>query len=72
VGLEQEEFLTVLRAAEETDTTQENIQDWLQLDDGFLVLFVDTRVTVRLEELGQLKNTVASSGIEPATFRLAA
>jgi hypothetical protein len=24
----------MLRAAEETETTQENIQDWLQLDDG--------------------------------------
>jgi hypothetical protein len=27
---------------------------------------------VRLEELGQLKNPMASSGIEPATFQLAA
>jgi hypothetical protein len=26
----------VLRAAGETETTQENIQDWLQLDDGDL------------------------------------
>jgi hypothetical protein len=24
----------VLRAAEETETTEENIQDWLQLDEG--------------------------------------
>jgi hypothetical protein len=24
----------VLRAAGETDTTQENIQDWLELDEG--------------------------------------
>jgi hypothetical protein len=24
----------VLRAAAETETTQENIQDWLQLDEG--------------------------------------
>jgi hypothetical protein len=24
----------VLRAAGETETTQENIQDWLELDDG--------------------------------------
>jgi hypothetical protein len=31
MGLEQEEFQTVLRAAGETETTQENIQDWLQL-----------------------------------------
>jgi hypothetical protein len=31
----------VLRAAEETETTQENIQDWLQLDEtdtGFQLL----------------------------------
>jgi predicted DsbA family dithiol-disulfide isomerase len=34
VGLEQEDFQTVLRAAEQTETTQENIQDWLQLDEG--------------------------------------
>jgi hypothetical protein len=27
---------------------------------------------MRLEELGQLKNPVTSSGIEPATFRLVA
>jgi hypothetical protein len=27
-------FQTVLRAAGETDTTQENIQDWLELDEG--------------------------------------
>jgi hypothetical protein len=33
-GLEQEDFQTVLRAAGETETKQENIQDWLQLDDG--------------------------------------
>jgi hypothetical protein len=25
----------VLRAAGETETTQENIQDWLQLDEGY-------------------------------------
>jgi hypothetical protein len=41
----------------------------------FLVLisvrsWVDPRVIVRLEELGQLKNPVTSSRIEPATFRL--
>jgi hypothetical protein len=30
----QEDFQTVLRAAGETETTQENIQDWLQLDEG--------------------------------------
>jgi hypothetical protein len=24
----------VLRAAEETETSQENVQDWLQLDEG--------------------------------------
>jgi hypothetical protein len=27
-------FETVLRAAGETETTQENIQNWLQLDEG--------------------------------------
>jgi hypothetical protein len=30
---------------------------------------VDPRATVRLEVLGQLKNSLASSGIETATFR---
>jgi hypothetical protein len=29
--LEQEDFQTVLRAAGETETSQENIQDWLHL-----------------------------------------
>jgi hypothetical protein len=33
-GLEQEDFQTVLRAAGEAETTQENIQDWLELDEG--------------------------------------
>jgi hypothetical protein len=28
------DFQTVLRAAGETETTQENIQDWLELDEG--------------------------------------
>jgi hypothetical protein len=40
-GLEQEEFQTVLRAAGGTETSQENIQDWLQLDErnpGFQLL----------------------------------
>jgi hypothetical protein len=32
--LEQEDFQTVLRAAGETETTQENIQDWVELDEG--------------------------------------
>jgi hypothetical protein len=41
----------------------------------FLVLIsirglVDPNAVVRLEGLGQLKNPVTSSGIEPATFRL--
>jgi hypothetical protein len=44
---------------------------------GFLVLIsvrrlVDPTAIVRLEALGQLKNPVTSSGIEPATFRLVA
>jgi hypothetical protein len=43
----------------------------------FLVLIsvtgrVDLRDTVRLEDLGKLKNPMASSEIEPATFRLVA
>jgi hypothetical protein len=29
---EQEDFQTVLRAAGETEATQENIWDWLELD----------------------------------------
>jgi hypothetical protein len=33
-GLEQEDFQTVLRADGETETTQENIQDCLELDEG--------------------------------------
>jgi hypothetical protein len=38
---EEDGFQTVLRAAGETETTQENIQDWLQLyegDPGFQLL----------------------------------
>jgi hypothetical protein len=43
----------------------------------FLVLIsvrgcVDSRAIVRLAGLGQLKNTMTSSGLEPATFRLIA
>jgi hypothetical protein len=34
--------------------------------------WVDTRAIARLEGLGQLKNPVTPSGIEPATFRLVA
>lgn len=30
---EQEDFQTALRAAGETETAQQNIQDWLQLDE---------------------------------------
>jgi hypothetical protein len=36
VGLEQEDFQTVLRAAGETETTQGNIQDWTELVEGDL------------------------------------
>jgi hypothetical protein len=34
-GLEQEDFQTVLRAVGETETTQENIHDSLELDEGY-------------------------------------
>jgi hypothetical protein len=37
VGLEQEDFQTVLRAARETETTQGDIQNWLQLAESDLV-----------------------------------
>jgi hypothetical protein len=39
-GLEQEDFQTVLRAAGETETTQENIKNWLEFDGhpGFQLL----------------------------------
>jgi hypothetical protein len=63
-GLEQEDFQTVLRAAGETETTQENIQDWLELDEGdtgfqlltggnccsdiFLFIFISTTYTIKL------------------------
>jgi hypothetical protein len=32
--LEQEDFQTVLRAAGDTETTRENIQDWIELVEG--------------------------------------
>jgi hypothetical protein len=41
VGLEQDDFQTVLKVAAETETMQENIQDWFQLDEevpGFQLL----------------------------------
>jgi hypothetical protein len=40
-------------------------EDGITYDDG-------PRAMVRLEELGLLKYSVTSSGIEPATFRLVA
>lgn len=33
-GLEQEDFQNVLGAAGETETMEENIQDWLELEEG--------------------------------------
>jgi hypothetical protein len=33
-GLQQQNFQTALRGAGETETTQENNQDWLELDVG--------------------------------------
>jgi hypothetical protein len=33
-GLKQEDFQTVLRAAGETETAQENTEDWLELGEG--------------------------------------
>jgi hypothetical protein len=37
-GLQQQHFQTVLRAARQTETAQENIQDLLQLDKKYLTL----------------------------------
>jgi hypothetical protein len=34
MGLEQEDSQTVLRAAGETETKQQNIQDWFELNEG--------------------------------------
>jgi hypothetical protein len=34
VGLEQEDFQTALRAAGETETTEENLRDRFELDEG--------------------------------------
>jgi hypothetical protein len=34
---EQEDFQTLLRAAGETETTQGNIQDWIELDERYPV-----------------------------------
>jgi hypothetical protein len=45
----KEHFQAVLRAAGETETTQENIQDWLELDEeypGFQLLTEDETVAV--------------------------
>jgi hypothetical protein len=37
-GLKQQDFQTVLKAAWDTETTQENIQNWLEGDSGFQLL----------------------------------
>jgi hypothetical protein len=42
------------------------------LPPGIFLVLISVRAIVRLEELGQLKNPMTSSGIEPATFRLVA
>jgi hypothetical protein len=34
MGFEQEDIQTVLKAAGETETTQENIQNWFELHEG--------------------------------------
>jgi hypothetical protein len=39
---------------------------------SFLLEAIDPRAIVRLEGIGQLKNPMTSSEIEPATFRLVA
>jgi hypothetical protein len=48
--IEQEDFQTALTAAEETENTQGNIQDWLGLDEGdpALQLFFAFRATFAL------------------------
>jgi hypothetical protein len=33
--IEKEDYKIVLRAAGNSETTQENIQDWLELDEGY-------------------------------------
>jgi hypothetical protein len=40
-GLEQEDFQTALGTAGETETMQENIQDWLELDEETWILASD-------------------------------
>jgi hypothetical protein len=61
-GLEQEDFQAVLRAAGETEPTQGNIKDWLELGEGdwisalakeeiatviFLFIFISTSYIIK-------------------------
>jgi hypothetical protein len=39
------------------------------LTTGIFLVLISVRAIVQLEGLGQLKNAMASSGIEPTTFR---
>jgi hypothetical protein len=73
--------LSLLQAVEANMISRQSEARWSALRDGrpllpgrFLVLLsvscVDPRSIVRLEGLGQLKNSMTSLGFEPKTFRL--
>jgi hypothetical protein len=49
MGLRSRRSLRLLRAAGETETTQENIQDWLELDEGDLGVQLLTEVEIAAE-----------------------